>query len=333
MIGFVTGGTGFLGLNLIEVLVAKGWQVVALFRSEATAQRIRQLFPTVKLVSGDIGDLESLKRAVPQNCDAVFHVAADISTWYRWNERQTAINVQGTANVVEACLANRVKRLVHTSTWSVWESEHHPVHVTDEASAPMLGRDGFRNYARTKIQAEDEVRKGIARGLDAVIMNPSHIVGKYDTHGWAQMIKLINANSLPGVGPANGNFANVEAVAEAHVAAATKGRTGENYLLGGPHHSFVDYAQIIAKVLGDKKAPSFALPGFVLKAYAFCSEQYSHWVSGVEPKVSWEKYYIMTCLMNGSSAKAVRELGYRDDVPLELSVQQSVDYLRSINDI
>jgi nucleoside-diphosphate-sugar epimerase len=115
---FVTGGTGFLGLNLIEQLAARDWQVTALHRPGSDI-RLLSRFP-VRRVEGDILDVESLRRTMPQGVDAVFHVAADISMWSGHNARQTRINVEGTRHVVETALEAGVRRLVHTSTWNTY---------------------------------------------------------------------------------------------------------------------------------------------------------------------------------------------------------------------
>jgi nucleoside-diphosphate-sugar epimerase len=130
---FVTGGTGFLGLNLVEQLVAAGWQVTALHRTTSDLSKIRR-FP-VDLVVGDLTDPASLRRAVPRALETVFHVAADTSVWSRHDDRQTRINVDGTRHVVEAALASGARRFVHTSTWNVYGLEQGAI----RESSPQLG--------------------------------------------------------------------------------------------------------------------------------------------------------------------------------------------------
>ena len=90
------------------------------------------------------------------------------------------------------------------------------------------------NYQRSKFLAEEEVRKVIARGLDAVILNPAAIMGPYDTVNWVRMIRLVCARKQPGVPPGRMSFCHVDKVARAHIAAVERGRRGENYLLGAP---------------------------------------------------------------------------------------------------
>jgi dihydroflavonol-4-reductase len=150
---FVTGGAGFLGLNLIEQLMAAGWQVTAVHRATSDLSEITR-FP-VHLVEGDVTDPGSLRRAMPQAVDAVFHMAADTSVWSRHDNRQTRTNVDGTRNMVEAALAAGARRFVHASTWNVYGLEQGEIRET----SPQLGATSRINYNRTKFLAEEEVRK------------------------------------------------------------------------------------------------------------------------------------------------------------------------------
>ena len=229
---FVTGGTGFLGLNLVEQLVAQAWQVTALHRPSSDTRLLRQ-FP-VRLVEGDILDPGSLRRAMPAGVDAVFHVAADISMWSGHADRQTRINVDGTRHVVAAALDAGAGRLVHTSTWNTYGLGQGEI----SEELPQRGGETGANYDRSKLLAEQEVRAGVARGLDAVIINPSHIMGRYDRKGWPRLIIMAHTRWLPGVPPGAGTFCHAEAVARAHIAAAERGRRGANYLMSGADASF-----------------------------------------------------------------------------------------------
>src|SRR5215471_17388921 len=110
MLAFVTGASGFVGLNIVEQLTRLDWDVVALHRSSSNLTYLRR-FP-VRLVEGEVEDLVSLERTMPADVDAVFHVAGDLSLWSRNNERQTRTNVEGTRNVVRVALARGAKKLV-----------------------------------------------------------------------------------------------------------------------------------------------------------------------------------------------------------------------------
>ena len=316
---FVTGGTGFFGLNLIEQLIAAGWQVTALHRTASDLSKIRR-FP-VDLVAGDVTDPASLRRAIPRVVDAVFHVAADTSVWSRHDGRQTRINVDGTRNMVEGALAARAGRFVHTSTWNVYGLEQGEI---SEAS-PQLGATSWINYNRSKFLAEAEVRRGIARGLDAVIINPAHILGRYDRRGWARLIIAAHRRWLPGVPSGAGTFCHAEAVARAQIAALARGRTGQNYLMSGADASFVDLFRVINQVTG-ARVPLRPLPPFLFRLAARVDAARAA-ITGREPEATPEGVAIATARARVASDLAERELGYRPSA-LHTMVEDSWTWLR-----
>src|SRR5881227_1280954 len=111
---FVTGATGFVGVNLVEELVRQNWEITALHRAQSDLAELGR-FP-VTLMPGDITDAGALRAAMPQAVDVVFHVAGNTNLWSRRNALQTRENVEGTRNVVEAALARGAKKLVLTSS-------------------------------------------------------------------------------------------------------------------------------------------------------------------------------------------------------------------------
>jgi nucleoside-diphosphate-sugar epimerase len=259
-------------------------------------------------------------RAIPQAVDAVFHVAGSSNLWSRGNAGQTAINVDGTRNVVEAALARRAKKLIFTSSWVTYGDQTGRFDET----ADKRGRLSWVNHYHSKFLAEEEVRKGIARGLDATIMNPSLIMGPGDTNGWARIIKQIHSGSLPGVPPWAVSFAHVREVARAHIAAAEVGRTGENYLLGGADATFLELVQIIGRVAG-RAVPDKALPAWALRLLGRFN-QWGSYFTGRAPDLTPETAFSVTRRMACDCSKAQRELGYRP-VALEAIVEDSYRWL------
>ena len=315
---FVTGGTGFLGLNLIEQLVAQHWQVTALHRPSSDVGLLAR-FP-VRRVAGDILDAESLRRAMPPGVDAVFHVAADISMWSGHAARQTRINVEGTRHVVDAALAAGARRLVHTSTWNtygVWQGE-----ISEDL--PQRGGESRANYDRSKLRAEEEVRQGMARGLDAVIINPAHIMGRYDRKGWARLILAAHERWMPGVPPGAGTFCHAEAVAKAHVAAALRGRSGANYLMSGADASFALLFAVINEVTG-ARVPLRPLPAVLFRVPARLAVAWAA-LTGREPAITPEGVAIASGWARVVSRRAEAELGYRP-APLRTMVEDSWRWL------
>ena len=300
---FITGASGFVGRNMLDQLTAGDWKVTALYRpgrKPAWAERY-----AVRWVEGDLLSEDSLSHALPRDADAVFHVAADTSIWRRNNERQRRVNVEGTHNLVEAALRAGAKRFIHTSTWNVYGLEQGVIHE----DLPQSGRTSWIGYNRTKAEAEDLVRAAISRGLNAVFINPSHIIGRYDTENWVRMITLVEKGKLPGVPPGSGSFCHAEQVARAQVSAVTAGRVGENYLLGGTDASFLQVIRIIGEIT-QRPVPRRPMPAPLLKAYARVLEAIST-ITGREPMLTPEGAAMVTEHPRVASSKAERELDYR----------------------
>jgi dihydroflavonol-4-reductase len=316
---FVTGATGFLGRHLIDVLLEANWEITAMVRDTNAAAKI--LDERVSLVYGDLTKPESLRKAMPQAVDCVFHTAADTSTWKKEAARQEKINIGGTAALLALMYDKEVGRMVHVSTIAVF-GEHHDT-ITE--ATPRRGAESWVTYARTKAYAERKVKEAVERGIDATIVNPTHIVGRYDGHNWARLFQMLHDDNLPGVPPGAGNFANGRAVAEAVLAAYHKGKAGQNYILGGPQASFLEFLTIAADKL-NKPAPKKPMSPFVLKMLASILSVASA-ITGKRPMVTPEEANFSSEVLDASCDKAVAELGYRV-VPLEQSIDESITFMR-----
>ena len=153
-----------------------------------------------------------------------FHVAGNTNLWSRRNHIQTRDNVEGTKNMVAAALKRQSKRFIHTSSTAAYG--HHQQRINEETQSNAI--QSPINYHRTKYLAEMEVRKGIEKGLDAVMLNPANIIGPYDYNNWSQLFILIDRQKLPGVPPATQTFCHVREVVKAHITAFYRGKKGEN---------------------------------------------------------------------------------------------------------
>lgn len=316
---FVTGGTGFLGLNLVEALCGAGWSVTALHRPGADVTELAAL--GASLVEGDILDPESLRRSLPEKVDAVFHLAASISVWRPLNEMQRRTNVDGTRHVVEAALNAHARRFVHVSTLSTFGDQSGPINE----ETPQAGNASWINYERTKWLAEQEVRKGIARGLAAVIVCPCAIVGPRDRHGWAQLYRQLRDGKVGACPPGGGTFNDVRAVAEGLVAAADKGSVGDLYILSGENMSFADFFRVVAETLGVPPPKSVA-PRALLMTVARLGDLVSR-MTRRQPDMTPELAALVSGWKTTDSTKAERELGYRPR-PARQAVKDSIAWLK-----
>ncbi|MGH8460897.1 MAG: NAD-dependent epimerase/dehydratase family protein [Stenotrophobium sp.] len=315
---FVTGATGFVGINLIEQLLDQGWEVTAMHRQHSDIRLIEHL--PVRRVIGDVTHAQSLKNLIRPRVSCVFHVAGNTSLWSKSHAEQIKVNVKGTRNVVRAALDAGARRFVHTS--SIVAYGLHGGTVTEDT--PTRGNAAKLNYIRSKALAEREVRRGLMRGLPAVILNPSNIIGAYDSGNWSRMFRLVQAGRLPVVPPGGGSFCHAREVARMHIVAAERGRVGANYLLGSAESSYLGLAREISHIMGLNRR-IMALPPSVLGVYARVEE----WLAplfGREPDVTRDAVELLSQNIYCNAQRAKDELGYRPQ-SLQTMLQDCHDWM------
>ena len=317
---FVTGATGFVGLNLIEELLAQGWKVTALHRPSSDLTYLGRL--DVDLAPGSILDPASLDAAIPDDVDTVFHVAGDTNQWSKKNAAQTATNKDGTTHVVDASLKKKARRLVVTSSISAYGMVEGEI----DESTPQKGAESWVNYQRSKWQGEEEARKGIEKGLPAVIMNPGVILGPYDTSSWGRIfLTLASGAKLPGP-PGTLTAGHVKEIVKAHIVAADKGEVGGNYLLAGHKMTALEMFTMIHELMG-LEAPTSTLPPFAMKIAAYALEAVSMF-TGKEPLITKEMAAMVSKANWTKSEKAQKELGYKI-IPARQGLEDNYNWLKA----
>lgn len=297
---FLTGASGFLGGHLLDELLAAGHQVRALSRRPETDADIEARGATP--VRAQLHDVGSLKAAM-DGAEAVFHAAADTSTWKPKAEQQTATNVVGTQNLLDAAKQCGIKAFMHTSSVSAYS--HDAICPLTESTVQM-GGSSWINYDRSKFLGEAAVRRS---DLDWMVFNPSHILGPGDRHNWARLIMLVDRQELPGIPPGVGSFADVREIARAQIRAWQHNLFRETFLLGGEHASFVELVGMIAQRL-ERKAPRLVLPYWLAMSYAHVLDAWSR-LSGKEPDLTPESVGEASWKLSVDSSKAERMLAYR----------------------
>ena len=246
---FVTGGTGFLGLNLVRLLLERGRQVRLLVRPASS--RIGLDERAIEFVEGDVTDARSLREAL-RGCEEVYHVAGwvQVSPWGR--SAAWRVNVEGTRNVCAAALAGGVRRVVHTSSIATI-GRGTLARPADETTPWNLGAENIPYYA-SKVAAEEAVLEHVGRGLDAVIVNPTYLVGPWDVKPSAGRALIYTARRRLRFFPSRGgiNYADVRQAATGHLLAMERGRAGERYILGGENLTFEAYVCRIAAAAGGR---------------------------------------------------------------------------------
>jgi dihydroflavonol-4-reductase len=254
MLTVVTGASGHLGGNLVRRILQDGHQVRVIVHSNS---RSIEGLPVEK-VNGNILEIESLNSAF-LDADVVFHLAARVSISGKDTKEVEAINVTGVQNVVAACIANRVKKLVHIS--SIHAHQQTPLNQAVDETRPLVGLTHKFAYDRTKAQGEAIVSQAVANGLNAVILNPTCIIGPYDSqpsHFGAAIIMMAKGKIPVAIG---GGFDWVDArdVADGAIRAARMALPGGKYMISGHWVSMKDVAREVSFVM-KKRPPSFVLP-------------------------------------------------------------------------
>jgi nucleoside-diphosphate-sugar epimerase len=231
--------------------------------------------------------------------------------------------VDGARNVARAALAAGAGRLVLTSTWSTYGLGR--AEISEDAA--RLGLRSRVAYVRTKALAEEEVRRAGADGLRFAILNPAHVIGRYDARNWGRMFRMLDAGTLPGAPRLRGAFCHGAAVAAAHLAAARPGAPGGNYLLPGLDAGFDEVIGLAAEILG-RPAPRRAVPAWLLRAAARAAVLRAA-VTGREPDLTPAGVALMANHPRVASDRARREFGYAPPAALRPLVEDACAWLRA----
>src|SRR6185312_8655841 len=317
----VTGATGHVGANLVRTLVASGHSVRALVHG---GNRRGLDGVACEFVDGDILERATLDRAFA-GCERVFHLAARISIAPGDEDVVHAVNVDGTRNVVAACQAARVSRLIHFSSIHALSPTPHDQAI-DETRA-LTSSPHMPPYDRSKAQAEREVQAAIARGLDAVIVNPTAILGPHDYGPSAMGRVLLDLyyRRLPALVDGGFDWVDVRDVIAGALAAADRAPTGARYLLSGARRTVAELASIVKDVTG-VRPPRITSPMWLARIGAPFATAYTR-VAGKEPLYTKHSLHALRNHQLVSHDKAARELGYTSR-PLIETITAAYDWFR-----
>jgi len=299
----VTGATGLLGNNLVRLLVDRGWRVRAVVRSATAASRTLAGLP-VEAVVADLADGAALGAAL-DGCRAVFHSAAHVHCGWRHFDAMHATNVGGTARVARAA-RDAGARLVHVSSVDAIGLRSDG-DAADEDTPPGLMPEC--PWLITKREAEAAVVAEVERGLDAVIVNPTYMLGPWDWKPSSGRMLLEVGQGRGVLAPPGGNdFVDVRDVAAGALAAAERGCRGRRYILGGHGLSYLEAWRTFARIAG-RMQPLGTAPQTLLRAAGWCGDLASLFTRHELP-VNSAATAMAALPHHFSSARARSELGY-----------------------
>jgi dihydroflavonol-4-reductase len=321
---FLTGATGFVGAAVARLLLTKGHRLRVLSRPRNDRRNLHGI--DVEIVEGDLARPETY-RASLQGCTNLFHVAADYRIWVPDAAAMNRINIDGTRALMLAALDAGIGRIVYTSSVAVLglNRDGTPSHEDTPVSfADMVG-----TYKQSKYLAEEEVSRLIAHHkLPAVIVNPSTPVGPRDIKPTPTGRIIVDAvkGRMPAYVDTGLNIVHVEDVAMGHWQAFERGKIGERYILGGDNMALGDILGEIARMIG-RPAPHIKLPRAAIYPVAVGMELAAR-LTGWEPMVTIDALRMAKKKMYFTSAKAERELGYRNRAA-RIAIEDAILWFRA----
>jgi nucleoside-diphosphate-sugar epimerase len=261
---FVTGGTGFIGGEVVRQLRDRGDEVACLVRNPRKGEKLAAM--GCELVNGDLTDADAIRSGL-EGCDAAIHAAAVYEVGIPASQRPAMYeaNVTGTERVLEAALEAKTPRIVHVSTCGVFGNTHRKV-VDETYEHP--GKEFTSYYEETKLESHRIAKRMIEESdLPCIIVQPGGVYGPGDTSQVADLIDQLLAGKLPLIPfPELGVcLTHVEDIAGGILLALDKGKLGETYVLSGPVTTMRDAIETVAGLAG-RKAPKHAMPTPLLKA-------------------------------------------------------------------
>lgn len=304
---FVTGGTGFIGGEVVRQLRARGDDVVCLVRNPQKASGLRE--QGCELISGDLGAGEAIRRGM-DGCDGVVHAAAMYEVGIPASQRPAMweANVAGTERVLKAALDAGVPKIVYVSTVGIFGNTHGK--VVDE-SYRHPGGEYTSYYEETKLEAHKVAERMIAdQKLPCTIVQPGGVYGPGDTSQVADLLEQFFAGKLPLMPfPELGIcLSHVEDIAGGILLALDKGEAGETYVISGPVTTMREAIETVAAASG-RKAPKRAMPTWLLKAMTPVGPLVGR-VMGQPPNLRELISSADGVTFWASYEKAARELGY-----------------------
>ncbi len=322
----VTGGTGMTGSYLLYELAKTKNKITALKRDTSNTEITKkifsyiskngnELFAKINWVEGDLSDYDSVESAV-KNADYVYHTAAAVS--FKPKDRKSMIynNVHGTENIVNACLNNSVKKLCHVSSVAALGNAPKGSLLTEDIE--LTDTENISGYAVSKFLSEKEVWRGIAEGLNAVIVNPSIILGTGNWEkGSPRLIKTVWEGMKYYTKGVNG-FIDVRDVVNIMIKLTESDISGERFILNSENLSFKEIFDEIADNL-NKKRPHIFADSFMLHSLMYF-DNLRYLISGKEPRLT--KHTLRSAQQeHGCSNKKIKKFLNYEFIPVKKSIK------------
>lgn len=318
----VTGADGLLGNNLVRELLSRKHEVCVLLLPDSPTKSLDGL--AIDRFYGNILNPEDIEKAI-QGCDAVIHAAANTNIWPSRSEIIRRINIEGTQNIIDAALKAEVRRMIYIGTANSFGfgSKENPGNEKLPYQSAKYGVD----YMDSKLEAQRLVLKAVKeRGLQAITINPTFMLGPYDTKPSAgALILAIYNQKVPGFAPGGRNYVYVKDAAIAIANGLAKGRIGESYIVGNINLSYQEMFTLVAKIV-NVPPPKIKIPSLFIKFYGLVGSAYGNLFKKT-PTVSYPMAMI-SCDEHYFTAQKARDELDLPQTDIETAVRESFNWLK-----
>lgn len=314
---FITGATGFIGSYIARYLIHHGYKVRAMKRSGSSLAMLGEAADKIEWIEGDLLDTGFLEESL-SGIDEVYHCAAIVSFNPKDSGKMMKVNVEGTANVVNSAIYNGVTKFLHISSIAALSRHQNtePIKETNQWQKSPNNSD----YGISKFCSEKEVWRGVAEGLNAVIINPSLVMGAGEwKKGTARIFTRIAAGQPFYTQGATG-FVDVRDVARCAITLMDKNCFGERYIINGENLTFHRAFTAIAHALSVK--PPRWKAGKFTTGVAWRIEKIKSWISGEEPLITKSSARIANSSFKYDNSKIISQLDYKF-VPIEKTIKDT----------
>ncbi|HCC69670.1 MAG TPA: hypothetical protein DEQ09_00740 [Bacteroidales bacterium] len=320
----VTGANGLLGSNIVRELLNRGIHARALVRSNANHLSLKGCKP--EYFYGNITSPDDVIKA-SEGCNYIIHTAAITDQTLPRLKNYLEVNVNGTDNVVKATLKNNISRLIYISSTNSIGYGNIEKPGTEDLPAMKPYTDSF--YAVSKSRAEQKVINAINEyGLQAVILNPSFMIGPYDSKPSSGKLLLIGyRDKIVFITHGGRNIVPVEDVAVAACNALKKGRPGQKYLLTNSNLSYKEFYDIVDEITGFKRI-KIIIPSWLVRGTGLLGSLATY--TGKPVLLNYNNARILTVRNFYSAQKAVKELDFPQS-DIRIAISKALGWFRENN--
>lgn len=326
---FVTGSTGLVGSHLIYSLVKSGKKIRALKRASSSIENVKKvfqrnndssLFESIEWIEGDVMDIFSLLDGMKE-CDHVYHCAAVVSFAPRERKEMMRINIEGTANTINAALESGVKKFCHVSSIAALGRNSTREIVTEETHWKTSPENSY--YSVSKYAAEREAWRGMEEGLDVIIVNPSVILGAGDTSKSSLQVFKVAQKGISHYTSGGTGFVDVHDVVKCMITLMDSDIKNERFILNSENLSFKSFFDMLHDGFNKKRPSKHA--GTFLTGLAWRLEKVRRFITGGDPVITKETAQASQHKHEFSNEK-IKSALHIEFIPVSESIKECVKY-------